>query len=161
MHTGKFLGASLLVLALAAPLGAEARDLPAGGLTRDQVATWLRSKGYSATVEHDNTAQDDYILSKSNDVSWGIYFYACKTTGACTSIQYSAGWDDATNVTDDELNIWNRDKRFIRAYHNTGGSVFGEYDIDIAPGGTWEQLDYTLDRWNSQLKNFKTFVEEH
>lgn len=143
---------------IAAP--AFASDLPAGGLTREDVLKWLQGKGYTAEIKYDTTAKDNYVSTSSDGVNWSIYFFACSNdTSRCASIQYSAGWDD-TNLSDATVITWNRVKRFIRAYKTANKALFGEYDIDVSPGGTWESLDYTLTRWKSALANFKEMIDK-
>src|SRR5262245_5158576 len=127
------LGSVILGLCVSAALAAPAfaDDLPAGGLTREEVMNWLQAKGYKVSIKYDDTAKDNYVDTTSLDVNWNIYFYACdSSTNRCKSIQYSAGWSDSP-ITDATLNTWNRTKRYIRAYHNSSASVYGEYDIDI------------------------------
>src|SRR6185295_16729770 len=102
-------------------------------------------------------AKDNYVSTSSGGVNWSVYLYSC-TNDRCSSIQYSAGWD-ASEINDSTVNTWNRVKRFIRAYRTAKNAIFGEYDIDVSPGGTWEMLDYTLSRWNSQLENFKALID--
>ena len=58
----------------------------------------------------------------------------------------------------DKLNTWNRAHRYIRAYLTTSNGVFGEYDVEVSPGGTWEQLDDSLEIWLVRLKDFKTYI---
>ena len=140
--------------AFAAPAFAD--DLPAGRLTREEVMNWLQAKGYKASIKYDETAKDNYVDTTSQDVNWNIYFYSCENN-RCKSIQYAAGWSDSP-INDATLNTWNRTKRYIRAYHNSSASVYGEYDIDVQPGGTWENLNQTLTRWESALTNFKDLI---
>lgn len=155
MKLSACLVAAALAVAAAAP--AFAKDLPPDGMTREEVMNWLQGKGYKVEMKYDESAKDNYISTSSDGVNWSVYLYACTDT-RCKSFQYSAGWDD-TNITDSTLNVWNRVKRFIRAYRGTTG-VFGEYDFDLIPGGTWEQLDYSLDRWKSQLTAFKELIDK-
>jgi hypothetical protein len=157
----KSMGAGAACLAVILTLGtipASARDLPANGLSRSDVVSWLQSKGYQASIQHDAIAQDDYVASASGGVNWGVYFYGCDG-GVCKDIQYSAGWGKA-NIDVNKINSWNRDQRYIRAYNNEGGDVFGEYDVDVSPGGSWEQLDHSLTRWDEQLVEFKKYLGE-
>jgi len=153
MNLSACLVAAALAMAAAAP--AFAKDLPPGGLTREEVMNWLQGKGYKAELKYDETAKDNYISTSSDGVNWSVYLYAC-TDSRCTSFQYSAGWDDA-DVSESTLNVWNRVKRFIRAYRGSTG-LFGEYDFDLVPGGSWEMLDQSLVRWKSQLTAFNELI---
>lgn len=150
------LSALLAALVAVAALPAQARDLPAGGLTRAEVAQWLLGHGYKAQT-HDDSEGNSIVSSASDGVNWDIYFYSCGKAGRCASLQYAAGWSGLT-LEPDTLNAWNKDQRYIRSYVADKGAVWGEYDVDISPGGTWEQLDYSLDRWTSALPKFKTHI---
>jgi len=136
---------------------ADARDLPAGGMTADEVATWLRSENYPATVKPDPTTPGDQIISSSIDgISFDIYMYQCQA-GRCRSLQYAAGWTSST-VTTDRINDWDRGNRYCRAYVAKSGAAWCEYDIDIDPGGTYEALSHSLARWRSSVGDFKKTV---
>jgi len=149
--------AALTIVVESAP--ANARDLPPKGLTRELVASWLKGRGYSAEIKVDSISGDTYVATSSNGVNFGVYFYGCDGDD-CPDIQYSAGWTDASAITSDKLDDWNRDHRYVRAYLSKSGAAFGEYDVDVAPGGTWEQLNHSLDRWVQALPEFKTFIGE-
>ena len=138
---------------------AYARDLPQKGLTRELVASWLKGRGYPAEIKTDSTSGDSYVSTSANGVTFGIYFYGCEGD-VCPDIQYSAGWSDASTITSDKLNDWNRDHRYVRAYLSKAGAAFGEYDVDVAPGGSWEQLNHSLDRWIQVLPDLKAFLGE-
>ena len=109
------------------------------------IVTWLQGHGYLLEVKRDNTANSDYVAVWAGGANRSIYFYNCtggddschQCADACTAtaIQYAAGWN-ATGVGLDKLNAWNRDKRYLRTDSDTGGAVWAEYDIDVAPGGT-------------------------
>ncbi len=152
--------ASLLAFAAGS---AAARDLPSGGVTANEVAAWLKGQGYAGTVKPDDTTPGDFIVSSVVDgISYDIYFYSCDGTGAggrrCTSLQYAAGWTAPTKLTADMANAWDRDKRFVRAYMDKKGDAWGEYDVDISPGGTYEQLDQSFVRWRQTINDFKTYI---
>jgi hypothetical protein len=152
--------AGLAVVLSAQPVAA--RDVPVGGMTAQDVATWLQAAGYSATVKPDPTTPGDQIISSTiSGTNYDIYMYAC-TSGRCRSLQYAAGWNigagDSSGITAKILS-WNREKRYIRAYlSESGKSYWGEYDIDIYPGGTYELLDHSLERWGSVISDFKTYM---
>jgi Putative bacterial sensory transduction regulator len=139
---------------------AAANDLPPGGMTAQEVADWLRSQGYPAVVKPDPTTPGDQIVSSSIDnINFDMYMYGC-AQGRCDSLQYAAGWSPKPNITTDKINGWDRDKRYIRAYIADDGGIWGEYDIDITPGGTYEALTHSLERWRSQLNAFEKFVNQ-
>lgn len=150
------LAAAALFFVGAAPSVALARDLPAGGMTIEEVAAWLRAKGMTARVHTEKSTQDGPILSTSiDDTATDIYLYDC-TANRCRALQYATGWDDAAR-TPEKINSWNADHRYIRAYQANQTNLWAEYDVDIAPGGTYEQLDGSLTRYRASTKAFMTF----
>jgi hypothetical protein len=151
-------GAAALLAALLAG-AARARDIPAGGLTYEEVAAWLRDSGYPAQVKPDPTTgatADSRIVSSSIDgVNFDIYFYVC-SAGRCGSVQYAAGWTSSAG-SPDRIGAWNRDKRYIRAYTTSNGQYWAEYDVDIDPG-SYEQLAHSLARWREAVDEYKTYM---
>jgi hypothetical protein len=133
-------------------------SIPDVGLTRENVLSWLQAKGYDASIKRDPVNGDNYVSTSSQGANWGIYLYACDESNVrCKSLQYSVSWNGA-NLTVDQINTWNQTKRFMRAYTTSSGVAFGEYDLDIAPGGTWDQIGQSLSRWEQQMPNFKKYV---
>jgi hypothetical protein len=151
--------ATLAVLIFAAP--AAARDLPEGGMTATEIANWLSSNGFTAQVKPDPTTPGDQIVSTATDgINVDIYLYDCSGTGntrRCTSMQYAAGWPASAGYSLDKVNSWNRSNRYIKAYLTQKGGLFGEYDLDISPGGTYEMLNDCLQNWRSVVVDFSKF----
>lgn len=133
-----------------------ARNLPAGGLSRQDVAAWLIGHGLRATIHNDDNGRS-IVSSNVSGVNFDVYFYGCEGE-RCASIQYAGGWTPLTKGTRENINDWNRQKRYIRAYLDSKNNVWGEYDVDISPGGTWEQLDKSLTQWTARIADFKAWV---
>jgi len=135
----------------AAPVAAA--DLPDGGMTASEVASWLRSNGYTAELSPDTTQPGFQIVkSHSDSVNWDVYFYSCES-GRCAHIEYVVGWTGTMDQS--KITEWNHNHQFIRAYLDDKGEPFGEYDVDISPGGTYAMLDQSLKRWRQKLVEFK------
>jgi len=153
------LAASLAVALSAAP--ALAQDLPKDGMTAGEIAAWLKRGGAPAEVKPDTTTPGDQIVSTMTDgVDVDIYLYQCAGEGdarRCRSLQYATGWAPAAGLTVQKANAWNASHRYIKAYLTDKGSLYGEYDVDIAPGGGFELLDGSLDNWRGMLAEFKQF----
>ncbi|HEY1427066.1 MAG TPA: YbjN domain-containing protein [Caulobacteraceae bacterium] len=149
----------MAVLTCAGP--AMARDLPDGGLTATEVANWLVQAGYPAQVKADPTTPGDQIVStKTDEVPVDIYLYDCSGDGdarRCTSMQYAAGWAPKASYSLDKINGWNSGHRYIKAYLTTSGSLYGEYDLDVSPGGTYEMLNDCLQNWRSVVVDFTKY----
>jgi hypothetical protein len=161
MRRGRLVGlAAVLGLALsAAP--ALAQDLPKDGMTAGEIAAWLKRSGDAAAVAPDTTTPGDQIVSTVIDgVDVDIYLYQCAGEGdarRCRSIQYATGWSPRAGLTVERANAWNASNRYIKAYITAKGSLYGEYDLDVSPGGTFAMLDDSLDNWRGMLTEFKKF----
>ena len=146
-------------LIAAAP--AAARGLPESGMTATELADWLHGEGLPGVVKPDPTTPGDQIVSTAIDgEDVDIYLYDCSGDGdarRCTSMQYAAGWAARGSFNTERTNEWNRTHRYIKAYLTTGNSLYGEYDLDVSPGGTLEMLNDTLSNWRTTCRDFKTF----
>jgi hypothetical protein len=153
-----------LAAALALGLGgapAAAQPLPQGGMTAHEIAAWLKRSGAPADVKPDTTTPGDQIVSTVTDgVDVDIYLYQCAGDGderRCQSIQYATGWAPRADLTAEKANAWNSSHRYIKAYLTEKGSLYGEYDVDISPGGGFGLLDKSFDNWRTMLAEFKQF----
>ncbi len=131
---------------------AAAREIPSAGLTAQEVVAWLQAGGYRASLETDKDGAQ-HVASGAEGYSFDLYLLDCKA-GRCGSLQFAAGFNlDAPPATD-RINEWNREHRWARAYLAKDKSLWAEYDIDIAPGGTYELLDDELSTWAKVLSAF-------
>jgi hypothetical protein len=146
--------AAAITLALALP--ASAKPIDSAGLTRGEVAAWLKGKGYPVTATKDSNGLSILKSTTPAGVNFDVYFFDCNDAGRCPSIQFAAGWSMTTAVKLDHLNAWNREHRYMRAYVQDSGALYGELDMIIAPAGTMEQLEKNRTLWNTLLAKFKT-----
>jgi len=161
MRVGGLVGLVAVLAVVLSATSALAQDLPKGGLTASELAAWLKRSGAPAEVKPDTTTPGDQIVSTVTDgVDVDIYLYQCAGEGdarRCQSIQYAAGWSPRADLTVEKANAWNSSNRYIKAYLTPKGSLYGEYDLDVSPGGTFEMLDDSLDNWRGMLTEFKKF----
>jgi hypothetical protein len=150
---------SLVVVLLAGIGGAYARDLPSGGLSNQDVVGWLTQHGDAASISafQGATMIDARFPGIPADLPGEIDMYECNDKG-CPELQYYQVFRGGSDITLDKVNEWNKLHRYLRAYLKPSGTVEAEYDVDISPGGTWEQLDHSLDRWNDELSKFRAFM---
>lgn len=149
---------SLLIVGLSAialSLPAFAKAIPAGGITRGEVATYLKSKGYPVNATKDDNGLSILKATTPSGVNFDIYFFDCNDAGRCPSIQFAAGWTTQNKVPLARLNKWNTEHRYMRAYTQEGGALYGEVDIILSPGGSTEQLETYRVLWNNLLTKFK------
>ncbi len=146
------MGVAIAVAAMLAAGPVAAKDLPAGGLTADEVVAWLQAAGYKAQIVKDSDGKS-HVSSATDGVNFGVYMFDCKAD-RCGSFQFSAGWATHGKFDVSRMNEWNRDNRWARGYFDKENDPWLEYDIDLTPGGTYELLNDELATWNALVPRF-------
>lgn len=149
------LGAAMALMVGAGPV--LAKPLPNGGVTREEVAEWLKKKGYKADIEP-NDDGEMMISSTIGGVNYDLYFYGCKDQ-RCASIEYLAGWTPIDDVSLEDVNAWNAKKRYVFGFRDDEMNIWAQYDVDIAPAGSWELMDESLLTWEQLIVSFKAFID--
>ena len=147
----------LAAMALALlPAVAAAKDLPAGGLTLEEIQAWLHDAGLTAEIQ---TADDGMrnIYSSTDGSNFHIYPYDCKQE-RCGSLQFAVGFDTKGALNADKMNDWNRDNRWAHAYVDKVNDPWLDYDVDLTPGGTYEMLNDQLGIWRDSLGRFRKYI---
>jgi hypothetical protein len=144
------------VAVIAGATAAPAKDLPAGGLTVEEVANWLQSDGYQAKIVTERDGQKT-IASSSGGVNFHIGFYDCKNQ-RCASIQFFAGFNTHGALNAGKMNEWNHTKRWARGYVDQVDDPWIEMDVDLSPGGTYEILNDQFAIWRNVLNGFSRFI---
>lgn len=139
--------AAATTLAFAVPGVAAAQDAApsAGsyvGLSPQAVRDWMA--GLGATVGQPvQDGEDVYFTVDIEGVKWLVFFYSCQIDALCGDVQYSIGFDGA-GVTAEEVNAWNRERRFLKAFLSDGGAegplVLAQQDVLIVSGQPVDQL---------------------
>jgi hypothetical protein len=146
--------AAALTMVFAVNASAQSGPIPDSGVTYEDIASWLKSKGHDATITKDGL--DHKIVSTTIDgVKFGVYFFDCQND-KCGSVQFAAGFPKG-RITVDRVMEWNRTKRWARVYFDKSDGIWIEMDMDLTPGGTYELLGDELATWRSLLKTFKEF----
>jgi hypothetical protein len=140
-----FLGAGALAPAVMAQSLVQGSDV-------DTIANIARGYG-SATVQTDS-AGDPQILGRINGVQYVVSFYGCTNGTNCTTIQFRAAWSNPGNVTLVDMNTWNQEKRFGKAYLDYDNDPVIEWDVNLLGGVSTRNLDDTFDWWKIVLENF-------
>jgi Putative bacterial sensory transduction regulator len=144
-------GAAALALCLSST-PAVARDIPDGGLTLEQVAAWLQAAGYKAEIQTEGGKRNIYSGAEGN--AFHISQYDCKGD-VCGSLQFWVGFDTKGAFSTDRINTWNRENRWLRAYVDKVNDPWLEMDVDLTPGGTYENLSDEFAIWRDGLRRFK------
>lgn len=141
-----------LLMGLLVLNGAAAKDLPAGGLTAPELADWLQKSGYQAQP---GTTEDGthYVKSAADGLNFGIFLYGC-TKDRCTSMQFVTSFA-GSGKSPPAANEWNRNYRWIRAYIDGDKDLIFDFDVDLAPGVTYEGLGDLFDIWCRSIPDMR------
>lgn len=145
--------ATILALVLMT-CAADAKPIPAGGLTIGDVVGWLQEAGYRAQIAHESSGKS-YVQSATGGTDFGVYMFDCKKD-RCGSIQFAAGFATHGKFDIHHMNDWNRDQRWARGYYDSVNDPWIEMDVDLTPGGSYELLNDELAIWDGMLGAFKT-----
>ena len=147
---------AMLVAALVAG-PASAAELPKGGLTIEEMQTWLRDAGYKADLKtEDDTSR---IASATEGVNFDVYMYDCAKDKRCASLQFRAGFDLTEAMAPAKANEWNTKKRYAKVYLDDESDPYLEYDANLSPGGTYEALKDDFGVWQNMISEFKDFID--
>lgn len=154
MFSRAIAAACATVLLAAAP--AQAKELPKEGLGPAEVAKWLTDNGFEAEVAK-NDKGESYIKTGAEGMTFEILFYDCKPE-RCQSMELLIGFELDKPITADQLNAWNASKRYARVYPDAQGNPWFSYDINLAPGGTYEAMEDNYAIWIGLLPDFRKHV---
>lgn len=136
---------------------AAAKDLPEGGLTAQEVASWLQKNGYRGDISTTSEGRPK-VASATQGINFFIHFFDCKGD-RCASIQFSAGFTTDGAYTLEKANQWNNEKRWITATMDDEHDPWISRDIDLYPGGTYEMLDDELKIWDDMVGHFLKTID--
>lgn len=145
------IGAALLALGFTACMAA-ATSIPSGGMTAQDVANWLLSKGYKADIQKMDNGRPK-IASATQGVNFFIHFYDCKED-RCASIQFVAGFSTNGAYSTEKANKWNVESRWITASMDNENDPWINMDVDLWPGGSYELLNDEFQVWNDSVARF-------
>ena len=154
----KFVVAGAAALAIAMSAGAaSAKDLPAGGLTIEELASWMQSKGLTATIAKSSSGER-YIQSSAEDVNFDVWMMDCGDKPRCASIEIQAGFDMSKGTTLKVVNDWNGSKRYVTSWLDNENDPWIKMEINLSPGVTYEALEDNFGVWVSMIPDFKTHI---
>ena len=128
------------------------RPIPDGGLTIEELAAWLESEGYSVSFVTGESGRR-HIVTKSQGSPLNIFQGDCKGE-RCASLEFATGFSTGGNFDTSQINAWNYDNRWCRAYYDDVNDPWLRMNVDLSPGGTYEALSDRLAIWNRTLGRF-------
>jgi hypothetical protein len=134
------------------PSASSMHAIPEGGLTLEEIVTWLQSGAYSAKVV---TREDGkrHIESWSQGTLFNIFTPGCQS-GRCASIELVFAFSSNGKFDGSRLNEWNSDIPWCKAYYDSVNDPCLDMDIALSPGGTFESLNDQFVTWSRVLARF-------
>lgn len=135
---------------------AQAQTTAPDGLAIPAVVAWLEQKGLTAGAVQTDGAQP-YVRVTDGALTWVLYFYSCEGQ-VCPDLQFSAAFTNAT-VTPEITNRWNRENRFLKAFHQPGsaggaGSAVAQLDVLVDSRSGLTELEDAVAVWRGLLPEF-------
>ncbi len=138
--------------ALAQPSFSTTRAIPDGGLTIEEMAAWLEGEGYAVKFVTGESGKR-HIETSSQGSPINIILGDCKGE-RCAALEFAAGFSTHGKFDISQINGWNYDNRWCRAYYDGDKDPWLKMNIDLWPGGTYEALSDRFEIWNRTLVRF-------
>ena len=146
-----------LVAALALPGVATAQNIIAGDGTR--IANYFLNEGFAPELTTDSVG-DPLINVDFYGTDMSVYFYGCDEGARCSSIQFYSGYSVNGAVRLAQINEWNTENRYAKAYISESGSARIEYDIYLGNTGLTEaDFAKALSSWVQLQKQFEAVID--
>lgn len=100
------------------------------------------------------------IEATYNGLKYLVFFMNCNDSHSnCKTVQFYMGFSDAKDHTLEQLNEWNKTKRFAKAYRDNEGDPVIEMDIDMDFSGIPQQnfVEY-IRTWHSLMNQYNDWV---
>lgn len=152
MKFSSIIAAGALTLGLAA--SAHAQTLITGA-DADEILNAAR--GYGSATMTTQSNGDPQITGKINGITYQVYFRNCTDNTNCEDLNFYLGFLDIKPSLE-EINDWNYNKRFSRAYLDQDKDACIEMDLDLVQGVTAEYLDSQFGLWNMVVEQFADHV---
>jgi hypothetical protein len=110
----------------------------------------------SASLTTDSEG-DPKIVGTIDGTRYSILFYGCSNGTDCDDIQFTAAWG-GYRVPMRDINAWNRDMRYGKAYLDDENDPVLEMTVNIDYGVSKRNLDDTFNWWSVALDGFKSNV---
>ena len=138
--------------ALAQPATSPMRAIPDGGLTIEEMAAWFEGEGYAVKFVTGESGKR-HIETNSQGSPLNIFFGDCKGE-RCAALEFAAGFSTHGKFDVSQINGWNYDNRWCRAYYDSDKDPWLKMNINLSPGGTYEALSDRFEIWNRTLGRF-------
>ena len=152
----------LLLLATLWPLGgifaaASAQDLITA-LAPDEVERLLAEGKYRYERVNAEDGSTYFRLRLAGYMAF-LFVDDCQQDRGCTTLQLYAGFSMETKPSLEQINQWNREHRFSRAYLDDENDPVLEWELDLEGGVTARAILGFIDLFEVSLREFASWVD--
>ncbi|KFC62827.1 hypothetical protein FF80_03397 [Devosia sp. LC5] len=140
-------------LALALPVSAQAQTVT--GANTDEILSVAQNYGEASLTKQSNG--DPQITGKIGGIAYQVYFRNCTNNRNCEDLNFYLGFLDIKPSLE-EINDWNFNKRFSRAYLDQDEDACVEMDLDLVQGVSTNYLDSQFSLWKMVVEQFSDHV---
>lgn len=143
---------------LGLPVGAQSVQLGGVVTGNDIQRVQELAQAYGA-VERRQDDDGTWLRTEFDGLVYTISFLNCNDQNLnCTSVQFRAWWTTEGRITLEQVNQWNRDRRFSAAYLDSNNNATIEWDMTLAGGVTAVNFDDGIQWWHTVLRQFRDEV---
>ena len=119
----------------------------------------LQRAGYKAMLTYDEGKPE--IESSAAGATYYLYFQGCDSKEGCSDLMLQSAYDlDKGAVSIEQMNAFNKDNRWARAYLDDEGDPILEYDVMFANGQTDEAVFIEdVKAWDDVLGRFHKIID--
>lgn len=112
------------------------------------------AKGFGSAKLGTDDYGDPQITGRMDGIAYRVDFYGCEDGKDCTDLLFVAGWrTDALTI--DDVNRWNAEKRFGKAYIDSDGEPVMEMAVNLDFGLSRKNMEDNFAWWQHVIKSFR------
>jgi hypothetical protein len=129
-------------------------------ITGPELLRLMEELGTRPTLSRDNVDDPLIDAEASEDLTYTIFFYDCDDAKqrACQSLLFYVGFSLDEAVSAEDMNQWNAEQRFTRAYLDEVGDPILEMDVILYGGLSETALAERVRTWHLALNDFVEFL---
>ena len=115
------------------------------------------AKGFGSAELSASSKGTPIIQGRIDGTKYAIWFSGCTDGKSCSTLQFLGIWK-TKDFSMEELNKWNAQKVYTRAYLDQDRDLALEMDVFMRYGMTQKNLEEIFDLWKTSLKHFSELI---
>lgn len=136
------------------PLSVQAKAKLVNGIAAEILVEIMQLDNPNTELLAD-TDGDPMIDASRDGLDYSVFFYDCTDNENCRTLMfYARFYDTAEQISAEDIMAFNRDNRWIKAYHDTTGGTVLEMDVNFDGKGTRGLLGSSYESWLDGYSKF-------